>query len=127
MNKQPVILVLLFIGMVILVSGTALMLLALIMVSVCRGGQWERRVDNLLSISTRMVDIGLLIFLWSLACFGIFIVIEALRSGVYRLRFGKIGGDTIILWKDRPIRFAFQTAMFIGFAIFSIYFSIKKR
>lgn len=118
--------IILLVGIVILIVGAVLMLLTSIIALVCKNGVWKGRVDNVLYISTHIVEIGLLMFLLTLAGSSIFIVIEAIIKGAYRLNFSRTGGETTILWESQPMRFAFQTIIFIGFSVFLIYFSIKK-
>lgn len=118
--------IILLVGIVILIIGTVLMLLSSTIAFVCRNKVSKGRMNTVLYISTCIMELGLLMFLLTLAGLSLFIVTEAIIKGAYRLRFSRTGGETTILWESQPIRFAFQTVTFIGFSVFLIFFSIKK-
>ncbi len=126
MNIIAVFSIILSIGIFILIIGAVLMLLSSIIAFVSRSGVWKGRMDTVLYISTCIVELGLLLFLLTLAGLSLFIVIEAIIKGAYSLSFSRIGGKTTILWESQPIRFAFQTVTFIGFSVSLIFFSIKR-
>ncbi len=126
MNIIAVFSIILLVGIVILIIGAVLMLLSPIIAFVCRSGRWKGRMDTVLYISTCIVELGLLMFLLTLAGSSLFIVIEAMIKGTYRLSFSRTGGEITILWENQPVWFAFQTVIFIGFSVFLIFLSIKR-
>ncbi|ULT25539.1 hypothetical protein KUH03_00540 [Sphingobacterium sp. E70] len=79
------------------------------------------------TIAYYVLQIGMIIFLLALAGMTASMAIDGLGMGEYKLRFSKTGGGyTMIKWTTRPIRFAFQTVVFIGFLLCSSIFQLNR-
>gem|GEM_PF-4416252 len=87
--------IILLVGVVILIIGAVLMLLTSIIAFACRNRVWNGRRNTVLYISTYIVEIGLLMFLLTLARSSIFIVIEGIIEGAYRLIFFDKKGQSL--------------------------------
>lgn len=116
----------LFIGIIGLVIGVILMLLSFALMLFRESNFCKELVEKIFVIALHVLAFGLLIFLLALAGLGIFIAIEGIKNGEYNLGLSRTGGNTKIKWAIEPIRFTFQTAVFMGFSIWLIYFSIKQ-
>ncbi|MDR2275094.1 MAG: hypothetical protein LBF27_29560 [Sphingobacterium sp.] len=116
----------LFIGIIGLVIGVILMLLSFALMLFRESNFCKELVEKIFVIALHVLGFGLLIFLLALAGLGIFIAIEGIKNGEYNLGLSRTGGNTKIKWAIEPIRFTFQTAVFMGFSIWLIYFSIKQ-
>ncbi len=116
----------LFIGIIGLVIGVILMLLSFALMLFLESNFCKEFVEKIFVIALHVLAFGLLIFLLALAGLGIFIAIEGIKNGEYNLGLSRTGGNTKVKWAIEPIRFTFQTAVFMGFSIWLIYFSIKQ-
>lgn len=116
----------LFIGIIGLVIGVILMLLSFALMLFRESNFCKELVEKIFVIALHVLAFGLLIFLLALAGLGIFLAIEGIKNGEYNLGLSRTGGNTKIKWAIEPIRFTFQTAVFMGFSIWLIYFSIKQ-
>lgn len=127
MGITEIFVVILCIGIVGLVAGIILMLLYFALTLLPERSFWENLIAKLFTIAYYVLQIGMIIFLLALAGMTASMAIDGLGMGEYKLRFSRTGGGyTMIKWTTRPIRFAFQTVVFIGFSIMLIYLSIKQ-
>lgn len=124
----------------------------IIMVSICIGGGLMFSGAMLLFLSTiydllfsnnkttnnrllksviffsKMAQIGVLIFLLSLAAMSFYMMIAGLLKGKYELSFSRIGhGLTRITWENQSGWFIFQTCLFAGFSIGIVIWLLKLR
>ncbi|MEH3114333.1 hypothetical protein [Pedobacter terrae] len=100
-------------AVLMMVLGLILMLLSGLPVNKSR----QKLIDKISFISITMVNIGLLLFLISIAAYSMVFTIKSLQIGEYHVRFSRIGsGDNVITWKDQPLWFASITTLFLGFS-----------
>jgi ABC-type Fe3+-siderophore transport system permease subunit len=81
---------------------------------------------NISKVAAFGVCFGLSLFMLSLSFLVIYITIGGLWNREYILSFTRTGGKmTIISWDRNPVRFAFQTLLFMAVIVFLQYNAVK--
>ncbi|WDF46521.1 hypothetical protein PQ459_16665 [Chryseobacterium sp. KACC 21268] len=117
-----------------LIAGGSFMILGILLILVFFLAYWlsfsnksnNTLIDKIFKAGNFSIQFGLFIFFLSLAMLLLGITIEGLINGKYILSFGRTNPTkTIITWEEKPVRFVFQTIIFIVFSVWSIRFVIK--
>lgn len=115
----------LFIGAALMIIVAVLMFL-FIVIDFLPINQFESFRDLIGEICHAILNLGLLLFLFGLAGMAIGMAIEGISTGEYNIKLNRHDrSKTSITFEKRPTRFLFQTIMFIGTSIFTIYFGVK--
>lgn len=82
-------------------------------------------MDKLLIRTSFILETGLLLFIVAIAGRCILQAKEGIKTGTYYLIVNRGAGFTKVSWSSEPVRFAIYSIGFIGFPIWSIYFTLK--
>jgi hypothetical protein len=113
-------------GGAIIIISIALMLSAFALEFLPYHAAVNTMAINISKVAAFGVCFGLSLFMLSLSFLAIYITIEGLWNRQYNLSFTRTGGEmTIISWDRNPVRFAFQTLLFMAAIVFLQYYAVK--
>ena len=111
-----------------------MMILSIILIFISLFIDWFSKYHFLNNVSITILDIGtyilysgLTIFIRSIASICLQMAFDGLTTGEYNLKYSRYWNSKVhFTWDENPLWFTFQTTMFVGFSIWSIYFSWKQ-